>query len=67
MAMKLIADKSSFKFSHEFHSIPLKYLIEWAQGIENLEFKLRIVKNGDGEYDHVQDNFIDNVIFRPGE
>ena len=40
MAAKLLADESRFKFYHEFKSIPLKHLIEWTEGIENLEFKL---------------------------
>ena len=33
MAAKLLADESSFKFSREFKSIPLKHLIDWSQGI----------------------------------
>ena len=67
MAAKLLADESRFKFSHEFKSIPLKHLIEWTEGIEHLEFKLRKVKKADGKYEHVQDTFINNMIFRPGE
>ena len=67
MAAKLLADESIFSFSHEFKSIPLKHLIEWSEGTEHLDFKLRKVKNGDGKYDHVQDTFINNMIFRPGE
>ena len=67
MAAKLLGEESRFKFSHEFKSIPLKHLIEWTEGIEHLEFKLRKVKNTDGKYEHVQDTFINNMIFRPGE
>ena len=61
MAAKLLADESIFSFSHEFKSIPLKHLIEWSEGTEHLDFKLRKVKNGDGNYDHVQDTFIKNI------
>ena len=67
MAAKLLADESRFNFSHEFVSIPLKYLIEWAEGIEHLEFKSRKVKNTVGKYEHIQDTFINNMIFRPAE
>ena len=67
MAAKLLLDESRFQFSHEFLNIPLKHLMEWAEGIDDLEFKLRTVKNKDGEYEHVQDTFINNMIFRPGE
>ena len=41
--------------------------MEWAEGIDDLEFKLKTVKNKDGEYEHVQDTFINNMIFRPCE
>ena len=67
MAAKLLADESRFTFSHEVTAIPLKHLIEWAEGTEHLEFKLRRVKNDDGKYDLIQDTFINNMIFRPGE
>ena len=40
----MITDESRFKLSHEFKSILLKHLIEWAEGIEHLDFKLRNVK-----------------------
>ena len=67
MAAKLLADESRFTFSHEFKSIPLIHLIECVEGTENLDFKLRKVKNDDGSYDLIQDTFINNMIFRPGE
>ena len=57
MTAKLLADESRFSFPHEFTAIPLKNLIECSEGIEHLDFKLRKVKNGDGNYDHVQDTF----------
>ena len=44
MAAKLLADDSRFTVSHEFKSIPLKYLIEWSEGTEHLDIKLRKVK-----------------------
>ena len=67
MAAKLLGEESRFKFSHEFQYIPLKHLIEWTEGIEQLEFKLRKVKNINDEYEHVQNTFINNMIFRPTE
>ena len=67
MAAKLLADESRFQFSHKFQNIPLNHLIEWAEGIENLDFKLRKVKNCDGGYNHVHDTFINNMIYRPSE
>ena len=67
MAAKLLADESRFCFSHEFQSIPLRHLIDWAEGTEHLDFRLRRVKNDNGGYDHVQDTFINNMIFRPSE
>ena len=67
MAAKLLADGDRFMFSHEFKSIPLKHLIEWAEGNENLEFKLQSVKNKEGDYEHVQDTFINNMIYRPAK
>ena len=67
MAAKLLADGERFKFSHDFKSIPLKHLIEWLNGEEHLEFKLRKVKIDEGIYEHVQDMFINNMIYRPVE
>ena len=67
MARKLLADGERFKFSHEFKSIPLKHLIEWLNGEEYLEFKLRKVRVDEGIYEHVQDMFINNMIYRPVE
>ena len=43
------------------------HLLQWAEGIDDLEFKLKTVKNKDSEYGHIQDTFINNMIFRPGE
>ena len=67
MAAKLLADEERFMYSHDFKSIPLKHLIEWSKGNESLDFKLKTVKNSEGEYQHVQDMFINNVIYRPYE
>ena len=52
MSTKLLVDEGRFSFSHEFQSIPLKHLIEWAEGLEHLDFKLRRVKSVNGDYDH---------------
>ena len=54
-------------FSHKFVNIPLRHLIDWTEGTEDLEFKLKTVKNGDGEYEYVKDTFINNILFRSGE
>ena len=67
MAAKLLADGERFKFSHDFKSIPLKHLVEWLKGTEQLDFKLKTVKNGEGNYEHVQDMFVNNMIYRPVE
>ena len=67
MATKLLIDGERFKFSHDFKSIPLKHLIEWLSGEEHLEFKLRKVRIDDNKYEHVQDMFINNMIYRPIE
>ena len=67
MAAKLLADGERFKFSHEFVAIPLKHLLQWLNGEEQLEFKLRKVKTDEGVYEHVQDMFINNMIYRPVE
>ena len=42
-------------------------MIQWLHGEENLEFKLRKVKIDEGVYEHVQDMFINNIIYRPVE
>ena len=67
MATKLLIDGERFKFCHDFKSIPLKHLIEWLSGEEHLEFKLRKVRIDDNKYEHVQDMFINNMIYRPIE
>ena len=67
MSAKLLADESRFGFSHKFCNIPLKHLIGWVEGIEQLEFKLGKVKNCDDENEHIQDTFINNMIYRPSE
>ena len=64
MASKLLSHGERFQFSHDFMTIPLKHLLQWLDHEENLDFKLRIVKNSDNEYKHVQDMFINNVIYR---
>ena len=50
MAAKLLADGERFTFSHEFTAIPLKHLLEWLNGEEELEFKLRKINIEDGKY-----------------
>ena len=67
MSAKLLADGERFNFSHDFMSIPLKHMIQWLHGEENLEFKLRKVKIDEGVYEHIQDMFINNIIYRPVE
>ena len=66
MARKLLSHGSRFTFSHDFLNIPLKHLIDWVNN-QDLEFKLKVVKNSDGDYEHVQDMFINNIIYRPLE
>ena len=66
-ATKLLADGERFNFSHDFMSIPLKHMIQWLHGEENLEFKLRKVKIDEGVYEHIQNMFINNIIYRPVE
>ena len=61
MSTKLLADGERFNFSHDFMSIPLKHMIQWLHGEENLEFKLRKVKIDEGVYEHVQDMFINYI------
>ena len=66
MAHMLLYQKERFSFSHEFTTIPTRHLIDWCDGnTEELNFRLRKVKNDDGEYDHVCDYFINNIIYRP--
>ena len=48
-------------------SIPLPHLIEWVEGVSNIDFKLRKMKKIDNTIDHVVDMFINNIIFRPVE
>jgi len=67
MSRKLLSHGSRFQYSHEFVGIPTKHLLQWLTGEDNLEFKLRKVKNSDGEYSHVQDMYINNMMYRPSE
>ena len=52
-ARKLPSHISRFQFSHKFINIPLVHLIHWLSGSDTLKFKLKKVKNSDGEYSHV--------------
>lgn len=52
-------------FSPIFFSIPLKHLIQWTIDEHGLEFCLRKTKNDNGEYENIQDLFINNMIHRP--
>ena len=65
MSRKLLSHGSRFQFSHEYVAIPLTHLLQWLNGDDNLEFKLRRTKNSDGQYSHVQDMYINNMIYRP--
>ena len=38
--------------------------MDWVHN-KDLDFKLKVVKNSDGDYEHVQDMFINNITFRP--
>ena len=67
MSRKLLSHSSRFQYSHEFVGIPTTHLLQWLTGEDNLEFKLRKVKNSDGEYSHVQDMYINNMMYRPSE
>ena len=67
MAWKLRCQRSRFKFSYKIQNIPLPHLTQWVEGIDNLDFKLEKINNIDSTYDHVQDMFINNTIFRPVE
>ena len=62
MARKLLSHGNRFCFSHDFLNIPLRHLLDWLYNID-LEFKLKVVKNSDGDYEHVQDTFVNNMIF----
>ena len=67
MEHKIIQDGSRFRFSHEFSSIPLKHLLQWTIDENYLEFCLRKTKKDDGEYGHIHDVFINNILYRPVE
>ena len=67
MARKLLSHGERFMFSHDFIHIQVKHMLAWIDNEEDLEFKLRVVKNSDCVYDHVQDLYINNVIYRPVE
>ena len=67
IAKKLSANGSRFQYSHEFMNISLPHILQWMKGEENLDLKLRKVKNSDDKYEHVQDMFINNIIYRPQE
>ena len=67
MAGKLLSQESRFQFSHDFLNIPLKHLLSWVDGEDNLEFKLRTVVNQDGDKTHIHDMFVNNIIYRPAE
>ena len=67
MSRKLLSHGERFQYSHEFVTIPLKHLLQWLAGDDNLEFKLRRVRHSDGEYGHVQDIYINDMMYRPSE
>ena len=67
MSWKLLECGKIFQFSHKYVAIPLTHLLQWLNGDDNLEFKLRRTKNSDGQYSHVQDMYINNIIYRPIE
>ena len=67
MSRKLLSHGERFQYSHEFVTIPLKHLLQWLAGDDNLEFKLRRVRHSDGEYGYVQDMYINNMMYRPSE
>ena len=67
MSWKLLERATRFRLSHEFMNIPLRHLLQWLNGDDNLEFKLRRTKNSDGLYSHIQDMYINNMIYRPTE
>ena len=41
MSWKILYEGSRFKFSHQTETIPLPHLIEWADGNDNLDFRLK--------------------------
>ena len=64
MAHLLLYQIERFTYSHDFSTIRTKDLIDWCDGkTEELFFRLRKVKNDDGNYDHVCDYFINNNIY----
>ena len=67
MAKKLLSDGTRFKYSHDFYSISLSHLLQWMKNENDLEFKVRKVKNDDDEYEHVIDLFINDIIYWPVE
>ena len=67
MSWKLLECSKRFQFSHETMNIPLAHLLQWLNGDDNLEFKLKKTKNCDGTYSHIQDMYINNIIYRPTE
>ena len=44
MSWKLLERGKRFQFSHEYVAIPLTHLLQWLNGDDNLEFKLRKTK-----------------------
>ena len=48
-------------------NIPLTCLLQWLNGNNNLEVKLRRTKNSDGHHTHIQDMYINNMIYSPTE
>ena len=67
MSRKLLSHGSRFQFSHGTVTIPLKHLLQWLTREDNLQFKLRRVRHSDGEYGHVQDIYINDMMYRPSE
>ena len=67
MGWKILYEGSRFKFSHLTKTIPLSHLIEWVDGSNNLDFKLKKIKKVDDTFEHVVDMFINNIIYRPLE
>jgi hypothetical protein len=48
MSWKLLEYGIRLQFSHEYVAIPLTHLLQWSNGDDNLEFKLRRTKNSVG-------------------
>ena len=44
MSWKLLERGKRFQFSHEYVAIPFTHLLQWVNGDDNLEFKLRRTK-----------------------